>query len=342
VKKPTLLLAALLCLGPQLFANDSNAEILKLLKQLQATVEAQQNEINELKSQLNQQQAEAVRSEREIVSEIVREEVETAVDQAVDGRIESGSFAALKQAGDVLKLGKAEGLELKGDIRLRYERREESFNGSKDDAERDRFRQRVRVGAKWSNENWNAGIGVATGSLESNSTNDTFSDSDVFETGDIRLDYAYVTHKWDNTSLTLGQQKNPFHTTGYLWDSDIRPAGATLAADLDSFFATGGIYDVRHLGTDEADSMLYALQAGMKFESESTNGLLAIGYFHFNDPTFGNEISEDEDAAISVLSESSISGARKLAITNAFEDLDYQLFDIYGELGCDRGTIYGQ
>ena len=337
-KVSPVLLAALLCLGPHLFASDSNAEILQLLKQLQATVEAQQAEINELKSQLSEQQATPVSPEREIVSEIVREEVETAMDE----RIESGSFAALKQAGDVLKLGKAEGLELKGDVRLRYERREESFNGSKDDAERDRFRQRVRVGALWSNENWNAGIGIATGSEESNSTNDTFSQGDVFESGDVRLDYAYVAHKWDSATLTLGQQKNPFLTTSRLWDSDIRPAGATLATEQGNLFATGGIYDVRHLGTDEADSMLYALQGGISFENENSNGLLAIGYFHFNEPTFGNEISEDTDAEIGVLSEKGIDAARKTAIRNAFEDLDFQLLDVYGELGCDHGTVYGQ
>ncbi|MFT5127622.1 MAG: hypothetical protein ACI8W8_001228 [Rhodothermales bacterium] len=342
MKKIIVMAAALMYLAPtSLFAGDSNEEILQMLKQLQTTVEAQQSQINGLQSQLKGQNT-PVSNDREVVSEIVREEVENAVETAIDERIEAESFSALKQAGDVLKLGKAEGLELKGDIRLRYERREESFNGSKDDAERDRFRQRVRIGLKWKNEDWAAGIGLATGSLESNSTNDTFSEGDVFETNEINLDYAYVAHNWDNVSLTLGQQKNPFLTTDRLWDSDIRPAGATLAAESGSLFATGGIYDVRHLGTNEADSMLYALQGGLKFESESASGLLAIGYFHFNEPTFGNEISKDSDVAIGVLSESSVTDPRKLAISNAFEDLDFHLFDIYGELGNDLGTLYGQ
>jgi hypothetical protein len=344
MKKAIVMAAAtVLWLAPNsLFAGDSNEEILQMLKQLQATVEAQQGEINALKTQLKQQQTHPVSSNREIVSEIVREEVETAVDMAVDERIETGSFAALKQAGDVLKLGKAEGLELKGDIRLRYERREKGFNGSKDDAGRDRFRQRVRVGLKWSNENWNAGIGIASGSLESNSANDTFSEGDVFESGNTNLDYAYVTHNWDQASLTLGQQKNPFLTTSRMWDGDIRPAGATLNGESGNLFATGGIYDVRHLGTDQADSMLYALQGGFKLESESASGLLAIGYFHFNEPTFDNELSKDADVAIGVLSESGVTSGRKDAINAAFEDLDFQLFDIYGELGCDHGTLYGQ
>ena len=83
-------------------------------------------------------------------------------------------------------------LSVGGDLRVRYERIEKDLPGENP---RDRARQRFRLGFKFdTTENFSIAAGLATGSSDATSTNDTYSDDSFFETGDIRLDYAYAEH----------------------------------------------------------------------------------------------------------------------------------------------------
>ena len=217
-------------------------------------------------------------------------------------------YAAIKEVAGV-KLGKGiSGLSLKGDARYRYERQErelfldgddedeeaDDFNGNGEpdrvEQTRDRQRVRLRIGGVWHNadDSWEIGVGIATGGAESTSTNDTFSDRDVFESGDLRLDYAYVRHSWEYADLIIGQQKNPWKdsTSFMLWDSDVRPIGITGRTSIEGFFATGGVYDVFHFGRDEANAILFAGQAGYQLEiEEEMSFLIALGFWYFNEPT---------------------------------------------------------
>lgn len=59
---------------------------------------------------------------------------------------------------------------------------------------RDRYRVRARLGLITKiNEQWEAGIGLASGGSDPRSTNDTL--DNAFSTGDWRMDYAYAKYR---------------------------------------------------------------------------------------------------------------------------------------------------
>ena len=220
------------------------------------------------------------------------EKQETVHNEALTHYIKNEIDRALEaKGGNLLTLGGShvEGLTIKGDYRFRYEFRESDANS---DNTRDRFRQRFRLGFTWkTNEGWEIGAGLATGGNDATSTNDTLSDGGPFETGDIRLDYAYAKHKWDSFSLTLGQHKNPYINSDILWDSDVRFVGVTgqLKDDDSGLFLTTGAYVVHTFDTaggNNDDAEMLALQAGI--ESGGFTG--ALTYYHFDSASTTNSI----------------------------------------------------
>ncbi len=184
-------------------------------------------------------------------------------------------------------------LKLKGDLRLRYEYRDRDKDSGDNDS-KDRMRTRFRFGGTWvnSDENWEVAAGLTTGDDSATSTNDTWSEDKFFETGDIRLDYAYAKHKLNEFTFIAGQQKNPFITTWLLWDSDIRPAGFTANYDKNSFFITAGGYDVMQYGDNFGS--LYAGQIGSRFNSGDLKILMALAYYNY-DGVFENNESPNPD-----------------------------------------------
>lgn len=261
------IMTALAVAAPASFAGNADQQIIQKLEQLQRTVMEQQAQINTLKAELAGQAD---------VSELVRTELDSA--------IEAKGLAQVKDTGPVIQLPKQiEGLKIKADARFRYERRDEEF-GANGESSRDRYRTRFRLGAVWqTNEGWEIGAGLATGGNDGTSTNDTWSDGGEFETGDIRLDYAYAKHSWDCWSLTVGQHKNHFESSFLLWDSDLRPTGVTGQYKMDGLFATAGWYEVRNLGTDEASVQMWGGQVGYEMDMEGTSLLVAGSYYYYND-----------------------------------------------------------
>jgi hypothetical protein len=168
-----------------------------------------------------------------------------------------------------------ENLNIKGDLRVRYDYQDN--DDGKDDA-KDRLRARFRLGLVWQNpmENWTVAAGLATGGLDGNTTNATYSEEQIFETGDIRLDYAYAEHKLDNLTLIAGQHKNKFYSSMALWDGDVRPAGFTGQIKFDSLFVTAGYFQVRYTGRDIA--RMAATQMGV----DTGDLVAAIGYYDVN------------------------------------------------------------
>ncbi len=169
-----------------------------------------------------------------------------------------------------------EGMSINGDLRIRYEHKEKDVS---DEDATDRLRQRFRIGMTWFNpsENWTVGAGLATGGLDATSTNDTYSEETAFETGDIRLDYAFAAHELnDNFAFIAGQQKSPFETTWALWDSDVRPVGFTAIVDLKPAFITAGWYDVRYIDKDIAQ--MEAVQAGVKLDMVTA----ALAFYNYH------------------------------------------------------------
>ncbi|RMD75342.1 MAG: hypothetical protein D6820_14875 [Lentisphaerae bacterium] len=202
-----------------------------------------------------------------------------------------------------LQLPNAESLKLTGDLRLRYEHGKRDNGGVSET--RNRFRTRFRLGLTWQpGEDWEIAAGLATGSDDPTSTNDTWSENRVFETGDLRLDYAYVTYYFlkekkqggevETIAAIGGQQKNPYVHSGLLmWSDDVRPAGLTLKLQDGPVFLTMGSYVAWYKSWGQgATPMLYAGQAGIKFPSlGKKSGTLALAYYHFDnqlEPVTGN------------------------------------------------------
>ncbi len=122
-------------------------------------------------------------------------------------------------------------VKLKGDFRLRYqyERRNADTEG------RTRGRYRFRLGGEGQViDQFKVGFGLATGSDDPKSTNQTFSGdgSRTFGTPDIRLDYAFGEYQpLSNFKVAFGKfKRKPYlwAPTDMLWDSDINPEGASL------------------------------------------------------------------------------------------------------------------
>jgi hypothetical protein len=130
----------------------------------------------------------------------------------------------------------------------------------------------------WNNpdESWKVAAGLATGDLDGATTNATYSETEVFETGDIRLDYAYAEHKINKLKFIAGQHENKFYSTMALWDPDVRPAGFTAQMDLDPAFITAGYFQVRYI--DRAIASMSAIQAGVNIK----NFIAAAAYYDVN------------------------------------------------------------
>ena len=177
-------------------------------------------------------------------------------------------------------------MSVKGDLRVRYERRDLDLAAGGDEV-LERMRARFRAGLVWksSSENWEVGAGLTTGGIKGTSTFDTWGEEAFFETGDIRLDYAYGRHTLGPFKLTAGQQKNPFETSWLLWDSDLRPTGFTAQYDGIVLFVTAGAYDIKQyeLANENIDfGMFYAAQAGTNIDADIIKFTLAGALYGFD------------------------------------------------------------
>lgn len=290
------------CLYLPVAANaSSDMDIMKELEYLKMKVQSQQEHIDALES---------------MVEKKVKEEVE-----------KSGGGSKVVLANKFI-----DQLTLKGDLRVRYERREKDYKApSTSEKDRDRWRTRFRLGGVWQNtaENFEIGAGLATGSDDPTSTNDTWSESKVFETGDIRLDYAYGKHKWNDFTFTLGQHKNPLKTSWVLWDGDVRLAGLTGQYAANGLFATVGGYGAK-LVNDDNTATLVATQLGYNGKAGDMKYTLAAGYH-----TYSSSLIND-GAANNLFNLNNVDPSK----------YDIEVGDLYGDVSFPLGSVkmkmYGQ
>ena len=285
-------------------ATMSDEQILKELEYLRNKVASQQEHIDALGAMVDKK-----------VSAKVEEEVKKS----------GGSKVALANKF-------IDQLTLKGDLRARYEIRDRDYKdtSSSTDVSRDRWRTRFRVGGVWDNkeENWQVGAGLASGSDDPTSTNDTWSEDKPFETGDIRLDYAYAKHKWNDFSFTLGQHENPYQSSWVFWDGDVRLAGLTgHYGAKEGVFATLGGYSAK-LVNDDNTATLVVGQAGYNGKVGEANYTLAAGYH-----TYSKSLINEGSSTFSL---------------NAVDENKYELNigDLYGKVSVPVGevklSLYGQ
>ena len=163
---------------------------------------------------LKQMQKEEVRQETTI-----KETAEKAAKETVQKEAKSGGWDKVPSW--------VNRIHFQGDFRLRYQYQDIKLDDGTD-PDRNRGRYRWRFGAVadvTKDKKWQVGFGLASGSADPRSTNQTFVND--FETPDVRLDYAYAQYKPVEWFTAIGgQMKNPIFTVkDMMWDSDIRPQG---------------------------------------------------------------------------------------------------------------------
>ncbi|HWT14756.1 MAG TPA: putative porin [Patescibacteria group bacterium] len=170
-----------------------------------------------------------------------------------------------------------------GDLRLRIDHVQDL--AGREDIERNRGR--VRFGARRMFGDLEFGIALE-GALGSDDNGDNRRNNDNERSDAVNLDEFYL--RWnlaDETRLLVGRTALPLSLTPMLWDSDLRPIGASVSHDIatgdfDRLALTAGYFAGTHLYED--DSRIAALQAGW-FLREGTDfgGDIQIAWLDFSD-----------------------------------------------------------
>ncbi len=185
---------------------------------------------------------------------------------------------------DAMKQGLPEwvqNMKFKGDLRVRYQHEERESTNS-----RDRGRIRFRLGMDTKvNDQVKIAAGIATGSGDPRSTNETMENS--FEKMDLRLDYAnaqYTPGEWG--TFTAGKMLSPFWVPkDLIFDSDISFDGGNaslkkkLFGPLEVFF-NSGFFILDENASENYDPYMYVVQPGFNLKINPQTSLkLAFAYY---------------------------------------------------------------
>jgi len=173
-------------------------------------------------------------------------------------------------------------INLTGDFRLRYQ-----YEDTDEQSPRNRGRFRWRLGGSAEVvDNLKVGFGLASGSDDPRSTNQTF--ENTFSSKSLQIDYAYAQYtpfKW--LTLTGGKFKNPLWTpSDLLWDTDINPEGAsvgfTVKSEPATIFFTSGLWVIDENKTG-GDPLMFPLQLGADWKiAKNVNLKAAASYYIFS------------------------------------------------------------
>lgn len=266
---------------------------------------------------------------------VILEEVKREGDKEKE-EIKKAAVDAVKEKGDLPDWVKR--TKIKGDVRVRYQ----AQNTDNDERpSRNRGRMRVRLGIENEiNDKWAAGIGMASGSDDPRSNNQTF--DDVFDTKGWNLDYAYASYRPSEViNITVGKMKNPFYTTkDLIWDSDLNPEGVAVEFNkkLSSnvkFFGTATYFLMEEDSGSKDDPSLLAFQPGLDWKiNDKVNIKFAGAYYIFNNV-------KGSDLSVHTAGTNSTDGSGNWIY-------DYNSFAIDAELGVSLDTaipyiaVFGQ
>lgn len=206
------------------------------------------------------------------------QEILTLTEQEMRTEMNAGKSAALPKW--------IQNMGLKGDFRFRNQW--ETF----EDDTVSRMRQRIRFrlnGEAAVTQGFKVGFGLASGSSDARSTNQTLENE--FATKTIMLDYAYGYYTLPKYgALMLGKFYNNtgiWAPTDYMWDGDITLEGLAGLFNYKKFFMNTGFYILDEAGKVEdviADNpRMLLLQPGVALSKEGKYGLkVAAAYYHFN------------------------------------------------------------
>ena len=225
-------------------------------------------------------------------------EVEKLVDKLVEKGILTRSEAEelaleTKQEAEKQKEAEKQGpkipewvakTKLTGDLRLRYQ-----YEDRDGEESRERGRYRLRAGLESQIvETVKTGFGLATGSGDPRSTNQTFTNSSEKPT--VRFDYAFAQwHPIDWFKLTGGKMHNPvYRPADLLWDSDITPEGVAAQFPFEVSKAVELFLNTAFFILDErsstSDPYMYVIQPGIDWDILDTVSLkLSAAYYGIED-----------------------------------------------------------
>jgi len=238
-------------------------------------------------------------------------------------------FCVCSQIGYAIGSTGLDLVELKGDLRYRYE-----IIDKESDKTRTRNRIRTRLGIKAKvNDNVSLNFQLASGSDDPVSANQTLTES--FSSKSIQIDLAHFDWKASNKIKILGgKMKLPFYKPGkteLIWDGDLNPEG--LAAKYQysfkviDLFANTGYFWIEERKKDD-DSILIGGQAGLQMRAfKDKYLLLGVGYYNYQNIRGFKPFSDPEDSF-----DNSVDDSGNYA-------LDYADQEIFVELG---GKILGK
>ena len=220
----------------------------------------------------------------------------------------------------------ADSIKFKGDLRYRYEtiNDDSKLDADKENYTRQRDRIRARLGAEAKcNDQLKAGIEFSTGQSDPVSGNQSLGDG--YSKKDFKLNLAYFDYNFfgDNPNevhAVAGKMKNPFITFNddLVWDGDLTPEGLALKSQLGGDFVkllvNGGYLWVQER-SDKDDLMLYAGQAGLKFDFIPEVALtVGASYYAFQDIQGSDVI--DWESKNNAYGNSTINGSMSGTTTN--------------------------
>lgn len=187
-------------------------------------------------------------------------------------------------------------LGLKGDMRLRYQGED---NDPGNNRSRGRVRYRLGITAAPAT-GWEVGAGLASGSSDPRSTNQTF--SGTFSSKAINLDYAYAQYRFNDHVKAVGGKfkSSPYLYLGsdMMWDSDINPEGFSInfshPSGPGSTFANSGLWMLVENSNSSDDPYLAYAQLGQRFGNDDFFGTLAGTWYSFRDLTLIGDFGEGD------------------------------------------------
>jgi hypothetical protein len=225
-----------------------------------------------------------------------------------------------------------EKLKLKGDVRFRNELIQQQDKG-------DNFRWRIRARLATDaeiNEAWSAAFGLASGSDDPVSTNQTLTSG--FSRKQVNVDLAYVNFhpkRFPGMNMDFGKMRFPFEQGDkqqLIWDNDLTPEGIALklkrkAGEKTNLFMNAAAFYITDNDPDNEQWMSGA-QAGVSVKPSDKVGVMAgAGYFDFlrtkGLPTFYDSSKNSGNSAKKV-----VNGDK----TTYYYIRDYQEFEVLGIL----------
>jgi polyhydroxyalkanoate synthesis regulator phasin len=242
---------------------------------------------------LKDMQKEGARQDQ-AVKETAEQVAKETAEKTVKKEAASGKFASVPKW--------VNRIHFKGDFRLRYQYQDiKESDGTKFNRNRGRYRWRFgAIADVTADRKWQVGFGLASGSGDPRSTNQTFGNS--FETPDCRIDYAYAQYKpWKFLKVVGGQMKNPlWRPKDLIWDSDIRPQGGAIpfkykVNDMFTVFANPALFVLSEFKSEEETATMFVLQPGVVITPMDMMYVKLAGSWYYNHEVKGNQFKYSSD-----------------------------------------------